>query len=370
MIAQDRDATREELLQLMKQLVEATASKLLQTEASQSSDSHPFLLAAVVNFCGSYAPAWNVMDCPPEVSMQLLSYLRSALGILPVEGAKAIRAIYISCLTKSMPDLENIVALQDGTATNGVGHAMLPLVLQSVRECMEAAVLTNNETAMTTIAEGATRLVTKLKDPSNAHQAVIGDLLQPVLHRGQTCLRRLPPVDQKDRWMGDEVQAVLESFSQYLAVVQIIVRFSDVPHFPAMGEWLVQEIAPFLEDVYRHSVGSPAEGLIIPRWVAVHQQLLRVALPNENMTMAIFSRVIPFMVKVLELTQDGSTLKYMSTAVERFGSKSDDMDRSFRDLLVHVNVTITSHKSLSEAKELLQAYFECLQRFILYSSHI
>jgi len=81
---------------------------------------------------------------------------------------------------------------------------------------------------------------------------------------------------------------------------------------------------------------------------------------------AMFSNTIPLVVQALEQTQDPATLKYISTAVENFGGKTLEMDQSFQDLLIHVTTVVTSLSNLSEATELLQAYFESLQRYILY----
>lgn len=80
----------------------------------------------------------------------------------------------------------------------------------------------------------------------------------------------------------------------------------------------------------------------------------------------IFSNTIPLIVQALEQTQDPSTLKYISTAVEVFGGHTLEMDRSFQELLVYVTAEIIRSNDLREAMELFQAYFECLQRYILY----
>jgi hypothetical protein len=125
---------------------------------------HPVLLGAIVNFCGSYSPAWNSMDCPPQAILQLLQYLQSAFAALPLESAKATHAIYVSCLSKTMPNLDD---LQNHT-NNNHSASILHLVLKSVRDSMEAALATTDQEAMTTVAEGAIRLVTKLNDPAMA----------------------------------------------------------------------------------------------------------------------------------------------------------------------------------------------------------
>jgi hypothetical protein len=62
-----------------------------------------------------------------------------------MESAKATRAIYVSCLTKAMPTLKDVG--NNGSTTNHQS-SILPLVLKSVRECMEAALSMTEEVAM------------------------------------------------------------------------------------------------------------------------------------------------------------------------------------------------------------------------------
>jgi hypothetical protein len=166
--------------------------------------------------------------------------------------------------------------------------------------------------------------------------------------------------------MTPEVQAAMECLARYLSVIQVIARFCDAPHIPAMGEWFLQQIGSCLESVQRQTAGTPAQPLVLPKWITIHQQILRNILPRENTTIAIFRGVVPLIVQALEQTQDPATLKYISTAVENFGGKTVEMDESFQDLLAHVTTIVTSQSNLSEATELLQAFFDCLQRFILY----
>jgi hypothetical protein len=352
-IARDREDTCHELLQLLDQLMKVNIHH-----------QHPVLLGAIVNFCGSYSPAWNSMDCPPQAILQLLQYLQSAFAALPLESAKATRAIYVSCLAKTMPNLED---LQNHSNTNNNHSAsILPLVLKSVRDSMEAALSTTDEEAMTTVAEGAIRLVTKLNDPAMARQALVNDLLHPVVQRGLATMQAFPESKNPDDWLAPQVQLAVKSLVSYLSVLQVVVRFCDAPHIPNMREWLLQEVGPFLEMAQRQTASSPALVAILPKWIAIHQQLLRNTTPQQSMMMAIFSNTIPLVVQALEQTQDPSTLKYMSAAVETFGGHSAEMDHSFQELLSHVTTVVTSQNNLSDATELLQAYFECLQRYILY----
>jgi hypothetical protein len=351
LIARDRHATQQELLQLLEQLI--------TVDSCVTNSQHKYLLGSVLGFCGNYSPAWIV--CPPQAILQLLVYLQSAFGKMPVESGKATRAIYVSCLAKNMPNLEDIYSSRrEGE------NSVLPMILKSVRTSMEAVLLTSDEEAMTTVAEGATRVVTKLVNPEVARQAMTTQLIQPVLNHIYAALKALPESNNAGEWMSPTVQSAIESLSRFLSVIRIISRFCDAPHIPAMGEWLLHQIDPCLQLVQQRTASTLAQSFILPKWVAIQQQILRSTLPQQGTMITIFTNTIPLIVQALEQTNDPCTLKYISTAVETFGGQTLEMDKSFIDLLAHVTAEVTSKGDLSEAMEFLQAYFECLQRYILY----
>jgi hypothetical protein len=348
-LGRDRQATRHELQQLLEQLVAVDT----QTTNAQ----HKYLLEAAVKFCGNYAPAWNAMECSPHALLQIVAYLQSAFPAIPLEAAKAMRAIYVSCLAKNMPSLE-------GNETTS--SSVLPLVLKAVRSSMEGILSTADEEAMTTVTEGATRLFTKISNPEMARQAITTDLILPVTERMDAALKVLPESNIVEEWMTVQVQSSTEYLARYLAVIRIISKFCDSPQIPVMVEWMLQLIDPCLQIVQQRTVGTPAQPLILNKWILIHQQILRKSLPQQSTMIGIFTNTIPLIVQVLEHTQDPSTLKYITTAVEVFGGQTLEMDKSFQDLLVHVTGEMTKKNNLIEEMELLQAYFECLHRFVLY----
>ena len=357
---QDRDVTCQELLQLLDQLMKSSSS---------ISNHHPVLLAGIVNFVGNYAPAWKAMDCPPPAILHMLAFLHSTFPILPLESAKATRAIYVAYLSKSLLKFPITTVSNSNAAAISPSGASMDDLLISTRQSMEACLATTEEEAMTLMAEGATRLVTKLKNPTFAQRALVNDLIHPVLQRAQVAMQAFPESKNPDDWANHpHAQLAIEALVRCLSVMHIIVRFCDSPPMPVMGEWLLQEIGPFLETVHRQTAGSPAQAAVLPKWLAIHQQLLRNTLPQQNMMISIFTNTIPLVVSALEHTRDPSTLKYIAAAVEFFGGKSNEMDQSFLDLLSHVTAVITSSqvKLSVDSAELLQAYFECLQRYTLY----
>ena len=362
-IARDRQATQQELLQLLEQLIAVDT----HTMTSQ----HKYLLGAMVNFCGNYSPAWNSMERPPQAILQLLVYLQSAFVTMPLEAAKATRAIYVSCLVKSMPNLEDLYsnssdAVAGNENTSSSTSSFISLILKSVRNSMEAALSTSNEEAMTTVAEGATRLITKLVNPEMSRQAMTTDLIHPVTSRIDAALNSLPRSNILQEWMSVPVQSATESLARYLSVIRVISRFCDAPHIPAMGEWMLHLIDPCLKIVHQRTASTPAQQILLSEWISIHQQILRKTLPQQSMMVTIFTNTIPLIVQALEQTRDPATLKYITTAVEVFGAQTMEMDKSFQDLLVHVTTVITSKNNLCNETELLQSYFECLHRFTLY----
>jgi hypothetical protein len=354
MVVRDREMTRQELLNLLNQVMNLDA----QTTYNQS----PVLLAAVINFLGTYSPAWNSINCPPEAIVHLMGYLRNTLKMLPIESAKAIRALCISCLVKHMPNIDDLHAAPGCD----VNTTAVPAVLNSVREAMESVLTTSKEEAMTMVAEGATRLVTKLADADVARQALTNHLIQPILRNVTVALESLPQHNNMQDWSSPQVQSATEALLRYLEVIKTVARFCDAPHIPAIMEWFLQDIGGCLESVHLRTASSPVQSMVLPKWISIHQHVLRNASPLQDTTFRIFTSTIPLIVQALERTHEPSTLKYISTAVENFGGKTDEIDEIFQQLLAHITTAITVHPNLSESTELLHAFFDCLQRFFLY----
>ena len=340
----DKQQTQHELLQLLEQVL------AVDTQAQ-----HKCMLGAVVDFCGNYAPAWNcIPQCSPQALLQILTYLQSTFGVIPLEAAKATRAIYVSCLAKKLPDLE------------AKEPACIQLLCKAVKTCMEVILSTTDEEAMTTVTEGATRLLTKIQNPETARQAITTDLIQPVMDRIDAALKVLPNSSIADEWMTAQVQSSTEYLSKYLSVIRVIVRFCDSPEIPQITEWMLQLIDPCLKGVQQRTASTPAQPLILNEWISIHQQILRKTLPQPSTMVGVFTNTIPLIVQALDHTKDPTTLKYISTAVEVFGGQTPEMDQSFQELLGHVTGEIQRNTNILHAMELLQAYFECLHRFVLY----
>jgi hypothetical protein len=105
--------------------------------------------------------------------------------------------------------------------------------------------------------------------------------------------------------------------------------------------------------------------LIIPKLIAIHQQLLRTV---PHLVIApTFATTIQFVVDAFGHTQRPSTLRHVAAAVEVFGG-NNDTQQSFHHLLHHVTTILTKHVTTVNAQDssnLLQGCFECLQRHVL-----
>ncbi|KAG7350622.1 hypothetical protein IV203_009982 [Nitzschia inconspicua] len=354
MVAKDRDASRQELLQLLEQLMNMDTETLF----NQST----VLLAAVINFLGTYSPAWNSIDCPPVAIVRLMEFLQFALKMLPLESAKAIRAICISCLAKLMPSIEDL----HSKSNVDFSQTIVPAVLKSVRESMEAVLATTEEEAMTMVAEGATRLVTKVADVDVARQALTNDLIRPVLRHVNAALEAMPQNNSVEEWSTPSVQLATEALIRDLDVINTIARFCDAPHIPAMSGWFLQDFGHCLDSIHHKTQSSPIGSMILPKWISIHQQVIQNAPPLQDTSLHMLQSTIPLVVQALEHSRDLSTLKYISTAVEKFGGKTDQIDQSFQQLLERVATIVIDHPNVTDSTEFLQCFFDCLQRFLLY----
>ena len=378
----DRHATAHLLLELVEKLLSIPSRNVAH-------EQHLYLLAAIINFCGSYSVAWNSIPLPPSALLHLLAYLQSAFTALPLESAKATRAIYIGCLSKMLAQLEDkdeaLLSLSSSTTSHpesmaqSGNTALALMMLRSVRDCMDAALGTVEEQAMTTVAEGATRLMIHLKNPALARSSLSADLIHPLVQRCQATLQVIPDPSQfgfaGDQqvaaafWAQPQVHMAVESLVRYLAVLNVIVRFCDAPQIPMMGELLLQELGPFLDQTCQCAArsGPHLQQTLLPPLIAIYKQLLRTV--PQSVIAPTFTKTIQFVVDAFSYTQHPSTLGYIGAAVEVFGSTNNDA--SFQELLSHVTTVLTtkhltSPQSIQDSTALMQAYFECLQRYILY----
>ena len=75
---------------------------------------------------------------------------------------------------------------------------------------MEAALNTTEQEAMMTVAEGATRFITHLKEATTARQSLANDLIHPLLQRARHALQAIPSADDPQALLTPHGQLAVE----------------------------------------------------------------------------------------------------------------------------------------------------------------
>jgi hypothetical protein len=332
-ISKDRERTAELLLQLVQHLV----------STDPSTSKHGLVLAGIVQFIGAYAPAWAT-KCAPEAILQLLTYLRASLVASPAaaeDTASAIRSVLVGCCN---------TLLQDPAAQG-------PL-LQSQREIVDTVLSIDKGEAMATVAVGYTRLLVQMKDEVPRRQ-MLANLVGPLLQHGEIALNTIPADGSLS---SPESVLAVESLARYLDALQKIVRFCDTGSSGVnpLSE-IMTELWPFLE---KASSRAAHFEVVLSKVLAIHEQLLK-NLPD--LVSPHFQQTIKYVVDAFDRTKNASALGYINSAVEGSGSSNVE---SFRELLAHISSSIftyiSSEKHVHECTDLIRAFFELNQRYILY----
>lgn len=337
----DRDATAQQLLQLIEQLCGTHPVTAAESAARQ----HPLVLAAVANFIGAYAPAWNVL-CSTDALVQLLGYLRVAMSVqrVSLEAAKAFRSVCVGCSSKLLTTEKSLL-----------------------RETMEAALASGDEETMATVAEAITRLAFQMKDESTLRQT-LGIVIEPLLQKLGGALNALPPDTSN---MSPEALHIVDSLAMYLHVIQEIVRFCDSntngEGFHPIAD-VMNAVWPYLE---RTAQMFARDWMILGEVVSIHLQLLKNA---PELVRPHFQQTITFVVTSFEATKHPRTLEYVSSAVELLGPSNNNnggSEQSFSDLLGHVTTItltyVTTETQIREVPDLICAFFDLGLRYVIYS---
>jgi hypothetical protein len=258
------------------------------------------------------------------------------------EAAKATRSVYVGCSNKLLED-SNQGAL-----------------LSSIQETIEAVLSTDDEVSMASVAEGSTRLLVQIKDKSTVREYLGSIIIMPLMQRADAAANIVAA-----RNVHSEAAAV--ALAKYLYILQIIIKFCDAP--PQNGEAhmlsnVVGALWPFL-DTMAQQCGQYED--VLSEVLAVHGQLLN-AVPD--LVAPNFSTTLKFVVDVFERMKLPSTLDYIAGAVEAFSPFDDESRESFQELLGHVSVVVVSHvtteKRPDECPQLIRAFFEMNQRYMLF----
>ncbi|KAI2493942.1 hypothetical protein MHU86_20584 [Fragilaria crotonensis] len=334
-VSPDRSETIQQLTQFLGQLC-GTNPKLAAESAARQ---HTLVLAAACNFLGQYAPAWNDV-CDSGALFQLVAYVQAAMGSRAsvMEASRAAKSIFVNCA----PHLVNTAE-----------------IASCMQECMDVALSTDRMEAMAAVAEGSTRLILQMKDPNNMKTS-FNRLLTPLLQRADMA---------SDAAMksGTDVQRelALEALTKYLHVLHVIIRFCDTPigTDSPLGE-ILSSIWPLLG---KSTLLCQMSDSILNEVLLIQRQVLSNA---PALVAPRFPETVKFVVEAYENTKHPSTLDYLAVSVETFSLMNNDLERSFNGLLAHVTAVtmnhVTTEKSPDCCPQVIRAFFEMNQRYLLY----
>lgn len=331
----DRIETIQQLTHFLGQLCGTNPTLAAESAARQ----HTLVSAAACNFLGQYAPAWNEV-CDNGETFQLLAYVKAAMGVpaTVMEASRAAKSIFVNCA----PHL-----------------ITTPEISSCMQECMEGALSTDRMEAMAAVAEGSTRLILQMKD-QNSMKASFNSLLTPLLQRAD-----MASDAAVNSGTDVQKQIAIEALTKYLHVLHVVIRFCDTPlgTESPLGD-ILASIWPLLgksTQLCRMSDSILNEILLIQR------QVLSNA---PELVAPRFPETVKFVVEAFENTKHPSTLDYLAVSVETFSLINNDHERSFNGLLAHVTAVVmnyvTTEKSPDCCPQVIRAFFEMNQRYLLY----
>lgn len=339
---------------------QATATLLQQVATSlchnaTSPQQHSPIVAAVAfcQFWGAYAAAWALVGTP-ELILHILERLRVVLeqqqhhaqaNSLQVSAAKAMKSV----LTVSA------VRLTEDAAVTGT-------LLGVVQRVFSVAVASNQEDVMLAVAEGCMRLVVQVKDTTARDHGLMG-MVHTLTEQGQKAATLIPTNGSA---LSEQAAEAVDALVKYLHVLCVIVKFAQADHADNAHHLLTNALNqyawPFLEAVSHRM--HPHEALL-DGVLSVQEQLLRSA---PELLAPQFSSTIQNCAAVFERTKNPSTLSYFASAVEAYGAQETS---AFENLLNHVSHIffgyISSDKPAHACTDLVEAYFEMCQRYLLFS---
>lgn len=356
----DKNRTVEELLRLIQQLMCGCGTHDASRAVTLAASGHILVLSGITKFIGAYASTWST-KCSAETVLQLLAYLRAVLVAsstpsavpqleLAVEAAKSTRSVLISC--------SNLLLSPPPQSPPSCLAVMRQALMDLVGDIMESTLLLNHEEAMTTVTEGCIRLLVQIKDDQSLRQSLT-KLVHPVFQRGEDAIKLIPSDGSA---LSEQAFLAVESLGKLMHVLQTIIRFSDTSEDASNP---ISEIMPSLWPFLNKASQKTARyEVVLSRILAVHEQLLKTI---PKLVEPHFDQTVTYVVNVFETTKHVSTLSYMSSAVEVFGSLNIE---AFRNLLAHISEVmlnyVSTEKRPNECPELIAVYYELNQRYIIY----
>jgi len=352
-VADDGEATGAGLISLLPSVCAGGADGIPRR--------HPLVLAGIVNFLGVYSSVWSASS-PIQTTIEILSYLCASMSVQAATEAasKSIRLLLIASAGKLIK-----------TDITGV-----------LTQCMEAALATNNETAMLNVAEGCARVGVQIRDTSKA-RTTLSSVTMPTVQRARFALSHLDTstVQQGSGHVASQMDEAIRLLASYLGVLRTIIRFCDGSKMKEGEAHVLTDVLtsswPILNDVSNSSICRSNEA-VIDGLLGVHSQLLSVV---PALIAPHFNDLITFVVKAYEEQFTPSALQYVSSAVETFdidqsialsaGIDENSKEQMFNQLLSHICQCtfqyVTTTKPPSECPQLIKVFFEMVQRYLMFA---
>eukprot|EP00580_Thalassiosira_gravida_P015454 CAMPEP_0201667824 /NCGR_PEP_ID=MMETSP0494-20130426/16871_1 /ASSEMBLY_ACC=CAM_ASM_000839 /TAXON_ID=420259 /ORGANISM="Thalassiosira gravida, Strain GMp14c1" /LENGTH=1166 /DNA_ID=CAMNT_0048147977 /DNA_START=72 /DNA_END=3572 /DNA_ORIENTATION=- len=336
--------------------------------AAGVSQRHPLVLAGIANFLGCYSTVW-ASSCAPQSMLEILAYLSAALSVSGAAEAsgKSIRLVLIASAGK----------LTKAATSPGADISV------ALTQSMEAALNTNKQTVMASVAEGCARVSVQLRDKSKA-RATLSAVAAPTILRARSALDAMissSTVEGSGQAAG-QTDAASQALASYLGVLRELVRFCDgsSSRGRAGDSHILSDVLtaawPVLNDISSHPTCRANEA-VLSGLLDVHSQLLSVV---PALIGPYFKDLATFVVKSYEVSFCPSALDYVSAAVESFDSEEsigvaagldeNGKDLIFNQLLAHLSQCtfkyVTQTKRPNECPQLIKALFEMAQRYLLF----
>ncbi|KAL7532240.1 hypothetical protein ACHAXR_004513, partial [Thalassiosira sp. AJA248-18] len=357
-VAADGEATSVGLTQVVSVICAGGAAGI--------SRRHPLVLAGVVSFLGGFSAVW-ASSCPPQSMIEILGYLSAALSVPAATEAagKSIRLVLIASAAK----------LAKAAASPGADISV------ALSQSMEAALSTNNANAMSSVAEGCTRVSVQLRDTSKT-RATLSAVAAPTILRARSALDVIISSSsaQESGQAACQVDAANQKLVCYLVVLKEIIRFCDSSSVRDGESHVLSDVLTAAWPVLNEISSLPscrANEPVLSGLLDVHSQLLSVV---PSLIGPYFKDLITFVVKAYEESCCPSALDYVSAAVETFdteesigmaaGLDENGKELIFNQLLAHLCqctfTYVTQKKRPNECPQVVSALFEMAQRYLLF----
>lgn len=142
----------------------------------------------------------------------------------------------------------------------------------------------------------------------------------------------------------------------------MIIRFCDA--LSAVGKTPVADfialIFPFLEEIGERLAQSE---YILDKILSIHEQILKAA---PEIVSPKLQQTMQYVVGIFETTQHSTSLGYVASAVEHFGSSNEECFRGLLEHLARLVFSIINRQRVNERPDLIAAFFQLTQRYLIY----